>query len=139
MRAIRRIIVHCAATPNGREFHASDIDRWHRERGWSGIGYHYVIALDGRIEPGRPLDRAGAHCYGYNADSIGICLIGTDEFTRPQWESLKNLYVQLSNRFPAATWHGHREFNPHKTCPGFDMALWLTEPARIERAHLLEV
>lgn len=136
MREINKIIIHCAATPNGRDVHAADIDRWHKQRGWSGIGYHFVVALDGEIEPGRPLEVIGAHCKGHNRDSIGICLIGTDRFTQKQWRALERLLAHLSLRFPEATVHGHREFNPHKLCPGFDVSLWLTEQTRTEQAHL---
>ncbi len=138
MREIKRIIIHCAATPNGREFHVSDIDRWHKERGWRGIGYHYVIPVAGDLEYGRAESEIGAHCRGYNRDSIGICLIGTDAFTRQQWDALHLLVDNLGERYPEASVHGHREFNSHKTCPGFDVAMWLTECERIERAHLLE-
>ena len=76
MRAIEELVVHCSATPAGKPFRAADIDRWHREQGWNGIGYHYVITLDGSIEPGRDLEEAGAHVAGHNRNSIGICYIG---------------------------------------------------------------
>ncbi len=136
MREINRIIIHCADTPNGREFHASDIDRWHKERGFRCIGYHYVVALDGAVEPGRPVGEIGAHCKGYNHDSIGICLIGRDAFTRAQWDALDRLLADLGLRWPEATVHGHREFNPRKSCPGFEVSHWLTESARTESGHL---
>ena len=71
MRHIKRIIIHCSDTPEGRDDTAADIDRWHRAKGWDGIGYHYVVRLDGTIETGRPLERPGAHCAGYNQSSIG--------------------------------------------------------------------
>lgn len=76
MRKIKEIILHCAATPEGKEFYASDIDRWHKERGFLKIGYHYVIDLDGTIEKGRPEPEVGAHCTNHNKYSIGICTIG---------------------------------------------------------------
>ena len=76
MRKIDSIIVHCSATKAGQDFTAADIDRWHRERGFNGIGYHYVIRLDGRLEKGREIDLAGAHCKGWNERSVGICYIG---------------------------------------------------------------
>ncbi|MDD7726846.1 MAG: N-acetylmuramoyl-L-alanine amidase, partial [Bacteroidales bacterium] len=76
MRKINEIIIHCSDTPAGEDFSAADIDRWHKERGWSCIGYHYVVRLDGTIEKGRDLSRAGAHCAGHNANSIGVCYIG---------------------------------------------------------------
>ena len=76
MRKIDSIIIHCSATKVGQDFTAADIDRWHRERGFNGIGYHYVVCLDGRLERGRDISLAGAHCKGWNEHSIGICYIG---------------------------------------------------------------
>ena len=76
MRNIDSIIVHCSATKAGQDFTATDIDRWHRERGFNGIGYHYVVRLDGKLEKGRDVSLAGAHCKGWNKRSIGICYIG---------------------------------------------------------------
>ena len=73
-RAIDTIIVHCSATPAGRDNSAADIRRWHRQRGFSDIGYHFVVRLDGTIEAGRPLELPGAHCRGHNLRSIGVCL-----------------------------------------------------------------
>ena len=72
MRNINLIIVHCSATPEGRDVSVADIDRWHRERGFDGIGYHYVVYIDGSVHEGRPLNKVGAHCKGHNAHSIGI-------------------------------------------------------------------
>ena len=65
MRKIDSIIIHCLATKVGQDFTAADIDRWHRERGFNGIGYHYVVCLDGRLERGRDISLAGAHCKGW--------------------------------------------------------------------------
>ena len=119
------IIIHSSASPNGRDDRAADIHRWHLERGWSGIGYHYVICLDGKIENGRPEYWTGAHAAGYNEGSIGICLIGTDDFTEAQWLSLDALVEKLQHRYPNARIIGHREVNPNKSCPGFDVQQWL--------------
>ena len=84
MRNIDSIIVHCSATKAGQDFTAADIDCWHRERGFNGIGYHYVIRLDGKLEKGRDVSLAGAHCRGWNERSVGICYIGgLDENGRP--------------------------------------------------------
>ena len=71
-----KIILHCSATPEGKDYKAADIDRWHKQQKWECIGYHKVIDLDGTIEDGRPIDMIGAHCSGYNSESIGICYIG---------------------------------------------------------------
>jgi hypothetical protein len=76
MRTIDMIIMHCSAVRPWQRSSAADIERWHRERGFSSIGYHYVVRRDGSIEPGRPLQQAGAHCRGYNRHSIGICYEG---------------------------------------------------------------
>lgn len=129
MRTINRIIIHCSDTPFLKEFHASDIDRWHRERNFNSIGYHYVICLDGSIETGRPIQLIGAHCKGYNSDSIGICYIGgrniegkcADTRTDAQMISLRKLVYDLHLQFPNATIHGHNEFS-NKLCPCFDVS-----------------
>ncbi len=130
MRNIRKIIVHCSATPEGRAHTAADIDRWHRQRGFDCIGYHFVVRLDGTVEPGRPLEKVGAHCKGHNADSIGICYIGglakdaktpKDTRTPAQREALRGLVAWLRRTFPAATLHGHREFAA-KACPCFPIS-----------------
>lgn len=105
-----------------------DIDRWHRDRGFSGIGYHHVIYLDGSIHRGRPEENAGAHTVGQNATSIGVCYIGgVDEKMKPkdtrtsaQRDALKKIVSDLQQRFPGATVHGHNEFAA-KACPSFDV------------------
>ena len=76
MRKITEIIIHCSATTEGMDFTVEDIDRWHRQRGFSGVGYHFVIYLNGSIHAGRPKNKIGAHCKGHNTISIGICYIG---------------------------------------------------------------
>ena len=129
MRKINYIIIHCSATKAGQDFHASDIDRWHKERGWDGIGYHQVVDLDGTVEPGRPESKAGAHCKGHNADSIGICYIGgldkngnpADTRTELQKAALAGLVASYKSRFPNAKVVGHRGMpNVHKACPCFN-------------------
>lgn len=128
-RIINRIILHCSATKEGIDFNESDINRWHLERGWNGTGYHYIIKLDGTIEPGRPLNKIGSHCKGYNKDSIGICYIGgldkdgnpKDTRTDKQKASMWLLIERLKKRFPNATVHGHNEFS-NKSCPVFDVS-----------------
>ena len=76
MRKINLIIVHCSATPEGKDFTVDDITRWHKARGFKTIGYHYVIYRDGSIHKGRPVSEEGAHCVGHNKNSIGVCYIG---------------------------------------------------------------
>lgn len=129
MRKITKIIVHCSATPEGRNYTVADIDRWHKQRGWKGIGYHYVIYRDGSIHTGRKIEEIGTHCTGQNADSIGICYIGglatdgktpKDTRTPAQKTALRSLINELKAKFPGVTVHGHREF-ANKACPCFDV------------------
>ena len=73
MREINKIILHCSATPEDRDVKAETIKKWHTDKGWSDVGYHYIIELDGRLKTGRPIERIGAHCKGHNNDSLGVC------------------------------------------------------------------
>lgn len=127
-RTINEIIIHCTATPEGRECTVTEIRRWHIQRGFSDIGYHYVIHLDGRVENGRNVDIAGAHCTGHNANSIGVVYVGgcgkdgktpKDTRTDAQKAALANLLIDLRKLYPRATIHGHRDF-ANKACPSFD-------------------
>lgn len=135
MRKITEIILHCAATPEGKDFTVADIDRWHRARKFNGIGYHYVIYRDGTVHAGRPVERSGAHCTGHNAQSVGVCYIGgcatdgktpKDTRTPAQRAALTSLVKKLLKQYPGATVHGHNEFAA-KACPSFDVQRWLRE------------
>ena len=128
MRNINKIIIHCSATPEDKAFSVDDIRCWHLQRGFADIGYHFVIYLDGSVNVGRPLAKAGAHCKGYNAHSIGVCYIGgvatdgktpKDTRTEAQKRSLVRLITELRQQFPNASVHGHREF-ANKACPSFN-------------------
>jgi len=99
---------------------AAMFDRWHKARGFNKIGYHYFIRHDGTVEKGRGLEEVGAHAEGYNKDSIGICLAGLTLFKPEQFKALSKVLSDLKLLYPKATVHGHREFNPNKTCPVFD-------------------
>ena len=136
MRKINHIIIHCAATPEGKEFTIKDIEKWHRQRGFTIVngvacGYHYVINLDGSLSVGRPLERRGAHTIGRNADSIGICYIGgcdknmkpKDTRTELQKSALEKRVKELLKQFPGARVSGHNEW-AHKACPCFDVPKW---------------
>ncbi len=123
---MENIIIHCSASPNGRDDRASDIHRWHKERGFDGIGYHYVICVDGSVESGRPEYWTGAHASGHNKGTIGVCLIGTDSFSNKQFDSLEILVKLLLHKYPAAKVIGHNEIST-KTCPGFNVQDWLKE------------
>lgn len=127
-RNIKEIIVHCSATPEGKDFTVSDIKRWHLQRGFSDIGYHWVVYRDGTIVSGRPESISGAHCTGHNSISIGVCYIGgcasdgktpKDTRTSAQKESLIKILKNLKSKYPKASIHGHREF-ANKDCPSFD-------------------
>lgn len=125
------IIIHCAATKPSMKVDATVIDRWHRERGWLKIGYHYVIGRDGTIEIGRDVDTVGAHASGYNATSIGICLVGglsednkpEDNYTDEQWDMLWVLVKGLETNYPDSKVIGHNNVSS-KTCPNFDVGDW---------------
>jgi N-acetylmuramoyl-L-alanine amidase len=130
MRKIDKIIIHCSATKEGQHVTVATIDKWHKERKFNEIGYHYVIYLDGSVHPGRDISKVGAHCDGYNTTSIGICYIGgldisgnpKDTRTAPQRQALRDLVEKLKKEYPDATVHGHREF-ANKACPCFDVHL----------------
>ena len=127
-RVINEIIVHCSATPEGKDYTLDTIRQWHRQRGFSDIGYHYVIHPDGTVEEGRDVNIAGAHCSGHNSKSIGICYIGgmtadnkkaKDTRTEEQRTNLKALLMAMRKLYPSAKIHGHRDFAA-KACPSFD-------------------
>ncbi len=129
MRKINKIIIHCAATPEGKDFTVQQIDQWHRQRGFRCIGYHYVIYRDGSIHTGRPVEQVGAHTSDHNANSIGICYIGgcaadgktpKDTRTEAQRRALAALVRELKAKYPSATIHGHNEFTA-KACPSFNV------------------
>lgn len=128
MRKIDKIIIHCSATKEGQHFTVDDINRWHIDRGFAKIGYHYVIYLDGSVHKGRSEELIGAHCLGHNATSIGICYIGgldskgnpDDTRTQAQKTALIKLVGELRARYPKAKVHGHNEFAA-KACPCFNV------------------
>ena len=129
MRTITLIIVHCSATPEGKDFRLEDIDRWHRQRGWKGCGYHYVIELDGTVRRGRDESAIGAHCKSHNRHSIGVCYIGgttadgqaADTRTEAQKTSLRTLLADLQRRYPHALVVGHHDLDPQKACPCYEV------------------
>lgn len=142
MRKINLIVVHCSATPEGRDVTAADINKMHIARGFKKIGYHYVVRLDGTVEMGRKENEIGAHAKGYNANSIGVCYVGglasdgktpKDTRTPAQKSALKKLLHTLKQRYPDARIVGHRDLSPDtnhnrkvdkwewiKACPCFD-------------------
>lgn len=134
MRLITKLIIHCAATPPDMDIGVAEIRQWHLARGWSDIGYHFVIRRDGTVERGRPVARKGAHCAarGGNTASIGVCMVGgvrrygkklitENNFTGQQWLSLDKLVKQLLREYPITTLLGHRDLDPGKDCPSFSV------------------
>ena len=127
-RQIDLIVVHCTATKPSADVHGAAVDRWHRQRGFAGIGYHFLITLDGSIEAGRPLEQVGAHCLGHNAHSIGVAYVGgldangrpADTRTAAQKQALVELLQRLRQFFPQAEIAPHRRFAA-KACPCFDV------------------
>lgn len=127
-RNIKELIVHCSATPEGKDYSVDTIRQWHLQRGFSDIGYHYVVYRDGSIHIGRDESVIGAHCTGHNTNSIGVCYIGgcasdgktpKDTRTAEQKQSLVKLLKELKTKYPQASIHGHRDF-ANKACPSFD-------------------
>lgn len=162
---IKYLIIHCSATPNGKSFTAADIDSWHQQRGFTRdmslypyhapalkhIGYHFVIRVDGTPECGRYVLETGAHCLGYNTNGIGICMVGTDQFSPAQWRTLADQVDIFKKHYPGLIVLGHRDTSPDtngngrvdpqewlKTCPGFDVNTWLTGRMEPLTGHILE-
>jgi N-acetylmuramoyl-L-alanine amidase len=99
MRKITHLIVHYSDTPDHMDIGRKEINRWHVERGWSGVGYHYIIRRDGTIETGRPIEQVGAHARGHNMASVGICWVGRSTPTQAQEKSLYGLLNYLRGQF----------------------------------------
>ena len=127
MRPLKRIILHCTATPEGKHFDVATIRRWHvKDRGWKDIGYHYVIYIDGSVHEGRPIEQAGAHTSGHNADYIGVTYVGgcdakmkaKDTLNEAQETAMVNLIKALREQHGELSLHGHNEFAA-KACPSF--------------------
>lgn len=177
MRPISIAVIHCSATPNGDSLFGvspgtpgirtpvETIDAWHRARGFrrgygdrvrmnpnlESIGYHYVIYTNGVVATGRSPLEIGAHAKGHNVESLGICMIGTDRYSRAQWETLAEVCRMLPKFFPDIRILGHRDLSPDadgdgtvepaewlKTCPGFDVGAWLAGGMVPPVEHLLE-
>lgn len=129
MRAIHKIIIHCTATREGDDISVDTIRRWHLARGWSDIGYHYVIDIKGNINAGRPIELMGSHTRGENKYSIGVAYVGgveadgktpKDTRTKAQKDSIIRLVKKLKGCYPDVTIHGHNEFS-NKACPSYNI------------------
>ncbi|MGE1061547.1 N-acetylmuramoyl-L-alanine amidase [Megasphaera paucivorans] len=117
------IVIHHVGGTN-RDVSASEIHQWHLANGWAGIGYHFVIRKDGTIERGRPMGAIGAHCYGYNQTSVGICSAGDFETAYPTDAQLKSIGLMTAYLCQKYSLHpnnhtvfGHRDLNS-TLCPG---------------------
>ncbi len=156
---IDSIVIHCADTPNGRANTIEDIDDWHAQRGFRRdpsiapkhqphlrhVGYHYVIEIDGAVRAGRPVHETGAHVAGHNDNTLGICLVGQDQFAQAQWdalrtlvESIQSIAVQRMGLTIEATF-GHRDLDDNKICPGFDVIEWISNGYQPLPQHVLDL
>lgn len=153
------IVIHCSATPNGRPVTVEQIREWHLDRGFQGVGYHFVITIDGMVHGTRPETTPGAHAKGYNACSLGVCMVGgtggadplnPGAYSAEQWEALRSLLWDLRVRYPDARICGHRDLSPDidgdgqiephewiKLCPSFDVAGWLGAGMVPDPKHVL--
>lgn len=120
-RSIKRVFIHCSASDNPKHDDISVIRKWHLERGFSDVGYHYFIKFDGTIQAGRPIEVSPAAQEGNNANTIAICLAGltVEAFTQAQFDALRGLCSSIHRALPNVTFHGHCEVSP-KSCPVFD-------------------
>lgn len=125
MKDIEYLVVHCSDTPNSENLTAIDIHKMHLSFGWNGIGYHKIICQSGEVEEGRPVYWAGAHVYEYNKKSLGVCLIGRDNFNSKQLNSLFKVLSLWKKQYQTAKIVGHNDFpNTSKTCPNFNVKKW---------------
>jgi N-acetylmuramoyl-L-alanine amidase len=125
VRPISYLIIHASDSDILAHDNIETIRKWHvEERGWSDIGYHYFLDKSGNVHVGRPEEKAGAHCRGFNTKSIGICLSGRSEFTEEQFKALEELCHDIARRHGLSKSDivGHCELDQAgKTCPNFDV------------------
>ena len=124
MRKIKKIVVHCSASPDTMDIGVKEIREWHKQRGFNDVGYHWVIRRDGKCEQGRPESQIGAHVKGHNRDSVGIVWVGIDEITEEQKKTLDRILRGLMKNYDLSVDDvvGHYELYSGKTCPNLDMA-----------------
>jgi len=129
MRKINELIWHCSATPEGRKVTVATIRKWHKAKGWSDIGYHKVVYLDGSVHDGRPMNKIGAHVKGHNTGTLGYCYIGgvakdgktaKDTRTSKQKLAMARLTSEAIKDFGVVKVSGHNEY-ANKACPSFDV------------------
>ncbi|WP_289288644.1 N-acetylmuramoyl-L-alanine amidase [Muribaculum intestinale] len=149
MAELKYLVIHCTATPEGREVTAADIRRWHTSplsrggRGWRQVGYTDIIHLDGKVE--RLVDNNedanvdpwevtnGAK--GYNFVSRHIVYSGgmtrdmtkaKDTRTQAQRDAMRDYVIDFHRRFPGVRIVGHNELAA-KECPSFNVQKWLRQ------------
>lgn len=116
-KSTERIILHHA---DAKSCSAEDIHRWHLSNGWSGAGYHFLVRKDGTIYRLRPEDKVGAHAYGSNYNSLGICFEGDymeEDMPEEQKQAGKELVAYLKNKYNITTVQAHRDVCA-TSCPG---------------------
>lgn len=130
------IVIHCSATPARMDVDIATVAEWHKERGFTTVGYHYFIKRDGTLQEGRGLYDIGAHVVGFNHCSVGVCMAGgmddenknpQNNFTKAQWDTLSHILNQFHEEFPKAVIVGHRDLNPDKACPSFSVSEYLDD------------
>ncbi len=128
-RVVDCIVVHCSDSPDAMDIGRVEIDQWHKERGWHGIGYHYVVRRNGTIEVGRQESEEGAHALGYNAHSLGVVWVGRETQGEAQRSAMLTVLRELMSRYKVGPHRvfGHCELNPGRTCPNLDMGELRTE------------
>lgn len=150
MSKIAKIVIHCSDSPDNIDIGVKEIRVWHTKkppagRGWSDIGYHYVIRRNGVVESGRYENgdsilegkEIGAHVEGHNSDSLAICWVGKDKPTKEQKTALirHTCFLMKLHGLPVEQVYGHKEFNPGKTCPNLDMVQYRKEVAAAFKAY----
>lgn len=130
----QRLIVHCSDF--GKDHTAETVHTWHAQRGWSGIGYHDIIEMDGKHRRGRPWYWKGSHARkgGWNSKSIGVCMLGKKVFTDLQYDTLSEYIRKVVEKYPEIVVCGHRDTDSGKTCPNFDVKAWVQ--SRPELSHV---
>lgn len=146
-RATQHIVIHTSATRAIQDIGVGEIRKWHKAQGWTDIGYHFVIRRDGTVQRGRARDAIGSHVKGWNAITLGICMVGglankapyapENNYTPAQWKALEALIRELLKVYPKATILGHRDLSPDKNrdgkispnewvkqCPCFEAKAW---------------
>ena len=134
MRQTPLLVIHTSATPPSMNIGVVEIRAWHLDRGWSDIGYHWVLRRSGKLEEGRPVTRVGAHARGFNRYSLALCLVGgvdrhhqpANNFTKAQLRRLRTFIPQVRERYQVVTICGHRDLpKVKKACPCFDVIPWV--------------